>query len=135
MTSGGTAPYRDRQDTTSPARSACLPSPGEARSKQQLDVLAEQATVDCYNDEQLTGLYTMIADNPATPLSTRVLDIEVTVENVDLRDRYDIVANCSRGKLRRASPSWTCRCRPRHRTAQSGSTPTVIGPPEPGPTS
>jgi hypothetical protein len=75
------------------------------RSRAQLDALVEQATVDCYNDdEQLTGLYTMITDNLVTPFSTRVLGVDVTVEDVDLRGRYNIVAICSRGKARQAIP-------------------------------
>ena len=41
--------------------------------------------------------------------STRVLGIEVTAGNVDLRDRYDIVAICSRGKHAGPSPSRTRR--------------------------
>jgi hypothetical protein len=74
-------------------------------SRKQLDALIEQATVDCYNDdEQITGLYTMIADNLATPFPTRILGVDVTVEDVDLRGRYDIVAICARGTLRQAIP-------------------------------
>ncbi|HZM75218.1 MAG TPA: calcium-binding protein [Candidatus Limnocylindrales bacterium] len=74
------------------------------RSRAQLDALVEQATVDCYNDdEQLTGLYTMIEENLAIPFSTRVLGVDVTVESVDLRG-YDIVAICCRGSARQAVP-------------------------------
>ena len=37
-------------------------------SDAQLDELIEQATVDCYNEEeQITGLFTMIEDNIAVP--------------------------------------------------------------------
>jgi len=81
------------------------PCPVRKRSRARLDALVEQATVDCYNDdEQLTGLYTMIADNLVTPFSTRILGVDVTVEDVDLRARYDIVAICSRGTVRQAIP-------------------------------
>jgi hypothetical protein len=68
--------------------------------RSQLDALVEEATVDCYNDdEQLTGLYTMIEDNLALPFTTQVLDVEVTVRRVDLvGDR--IVAICHRGRQR-----------------------------------
>ncbi|MGI5246671.1 hypothetical protein [Dactylosporangium sp. CA-139066] len=71
-------------------------------SRRDLDVLVEEATVDCYNeDEQLTGLFTMIEDNLALPFTTRVLGVEVTVRRVDLRgDR--IVAICHRGRERQA---------------------------------
>ncbi|MET7396324.1 calcium-binding protein [Dactylosporangium sp. NPDC005572] len=70
--------------------------------RSQFDALVEEATVDCYNeDEQLTGLYTMIEDNLALPFTTEVLGVEVTVRRVDLRgDR--IVAICHRGRERQA---------------------------------
>jgi hypothetical protein len=74
------------------------------QSRKQLDALVEQATVDCYNDdEQLTGLYTMIEDNLVIPFSTRILGVDVTVEDVDLRGN-GIVAICSRGTVRQAVP-------------------------------
>jgi hypothetical protein len=71
-------------------------------SWRHLDGLVEEATVDCYNeDEQLTGLFTMIEDNLALPFTTRVLGVEVAVRGVDLRgDR--IVAICHRGRERQA---------------------------------
>ena len=43
------------------------------------------------------GLYTMIADNLATPFQTEVLGVEVTVGDIDLTERNTIVAHCSRG--------------------------------------
>ncbi|WP_432984149.1 calcium-binding protein [Dactylosporangium sp. CA-233914] len=71
-------------------------------SRRQLDALVEEATVDCYNeDEQLTGLYTMIEDNLALPFTTRILGVEVTVRRVDLVDDR-IVAICHRGRERQA---------------------------------
>ncbi|WP_327008023.1 calcium-binding protein [Dactylosporangium sp. NBC_01737] len=71
-------------------------------SRAQLDALVEDATVDCYNeDEQLTGLYTMIEDNLALPFATQVLGVEVTVRKVDLRGQR-IVAICHRGRERQA---------------------------------
>ena len=74
------------------------------RSRVQLDALVEQATVDCYNDEeQLTGLYTMIEDNLACPFTTRILGVDVTVDSVDLRGN-DIVAICKRGGVRQVIP-------------------------------
>src|SRR5215204_6930764 len=70
-------------------------------SRTQLDTLVEQATVDCYNeDEQVTGLYTMIEDNLAVPFRTTVLGVEVTVESVDLTDHCRIVAVYRRGAFR-----------------------------------
>lgn len=71
--------------------------------RKQLDALVEEATVDCYDeDEQLSGLYTMIVDNLAMPFQTAVLGVEVTVEDVDLTDYGTIVAYCRRGKYRQA---------------------------------
>lgn len=71
-------------------------------SRKQLDALVEEATVDCYSeDEQLSGLYTMIADNLATPFQTAVLGVEVTVEDVDMSGNA-VVAYCRRGTHRQA---------------------------------
>jgi hypothetical protein len=66
----------------------------------ELQAMIEEATVDAYNDdEQLTGLYTMIEDHLAVPFATTVLGVEVTVRKVDLTDD-SIVAICSRGRER-----------------------------------
>ena len=65
-----------------------------------LEAMIEQATVDAYgDDEQLTGLYTMIEDNLAVPFTTTVLGAGVTVRKVDLTDD-GIVAVCTRGRHR-----------------------------------
>ncbi len=74
-------------------------------SKAQLDAMVEEATVDCYNEaEQVTGLLTVIEDELTVPFKTRVLGVEVTVERVDLTGEDQIVAICSRGKLRQTIP-------------------------------
>jgi hypothetical protein len=71
-------------------------------SRKQLDALVEEATVDCHDeDEQLDGLFTMIANDLAVPFQTTVLGVEVTVEDVDLTGRT-IVAHCRRGADRQA---------------------------------
>ncbi len=71
--------------------------------REQLDALVEEATVDCCDeDEQLTGLYTMMQNDLAVPFQTTVLGVEVTVEDVDLTDYGAIVAYCRRGKYRQA---------------------------------
>ena len=65
-----------------------------------LEAMIDEATVDAYNeDEQLTGLYTMIEDNLAVPFTTTVLGVEVTVRKIDLTGD-SIVAICSRGRQR-----------------------------------
>jgi hypothetical protein len=68
----------------------------------RLDALIEQATVDAYNDdEQLTGLFTMIEEHLAVPFSTTVLGVDVTVQKVDLTGD-EIVAVCVRDRHRQA---------------------------------
>ncbi|MGP3990564.1 calcium-binding protein [Streptomyces sp. 3N207] len=65
-------------------------------SDAELDELVEQATVDAYDDqEQLTGLYTMLAEHLTVPFKTVVLGVEVTVKKVDLLPGSHIVAVCA----------------------------------------
>ena len=74
-------------------------------SDARLDELIEQATVDCYNEEeQVTGLFTMLEDNLALPFETSVLGVSVTVASVDLTAADQIVAICQRDGLRQAVP-------------------------------
>jgi hypothetical protein len=71
-------------------------------SNAELDALVAEAVVDCYDeDEQLSGLFTMIQDNLAVPFDTQVLGVEATVRKVDLR-AGGIVAVCHRGRMRQA---------------------------------
>ncbi len=73
--------------------------------KALLDKLVAEAIVDCYNEsEQITGLYTMIADNLALPFETPVLGVAVTVQRVDLNQREEIVAVCRRAGVRQTVP-------------------------------
>ncbi|MEU7882833.1 hypothetical protein [Microbispora bryophytorum] len=71
-------------------------------SEAQLDALVEQATVDAYDDERLSGFHFMIEDNLAMPFRTTVLGVEVTVRKVELRVGRGIVAICVRGRYRQA---------------------------------
>ncbi len=65
-----------------------------------LEAMIEEATIDAYNDdEQLTGLFTMIEERLAVPFTTTVLGVEVTVRKVDLT-ADTIVAVCARGRHR-----------------------------------
>lgn len=74
-------------------------------SKTQLDAMVEEATVDCYNEsEQVTGLLTVIEDELKVPFTTQVLGVDVKVERVDLTGEDQIVAICSREKLRQSIP-------------------------------
>ncbi|MQA27643.1 MAG: hypothetical protein GEU94_19765 [Micromonosporaceae bacterium] len=69
----------------------------------ELDALIAEATVDAYtDDEQLTGLYTMIEARLAVPFQTDVLGAPVTVERVVLTEAGQIVAICLRGGVRQA---------------------------------
>ena len=71
-------------------------------SRAELEALVAEAVVDAYDDdEQIAGLYTMIADNLAVPFTTQVLGVDVTVRRVDLRPG-GIVAVCQRGRIRQA---------------------------------
>jgi hypothetical protein len=73
-------------------------------SRAELDDLVEQAIVDAYGgDEQLTALYTMIADSLALPFTTTVLGAGASVTAIDLTGN-GIVATCVRGAYRQAVP-------------------------------
>jgi hypothetical protein len=67
----------------------------------RLDAMAEEATLDAYDTaEQITGWYTMIADNLTVPFQTQVVGVTVTVERIDLTTRDEIVALCTRDQTR-----------------------------------
>ena len=73
-------------------------------SAARLDQLIAEATVGCYNEEeQLTGLFTLIEDNLALPFETNVLGVPATVAGVDLTE-CGIVAICQRDGVRQAIP-------------------------------
>jgi hypothetical protein len=65
-------------------------------SEEELNALAEEATVDAYNDEeQLGGFAVMTEDNPEMPLETTVLGVMLTVRGVT-QTESGIVADCVR---------------------------------------
>lgn len=69
----------------------------------ELEAMIEEATVDAYNeDEQLTGLFTMLEEYLDLPFTTAVLGVEVTVRGIDLMPDGRIVALCSRGGVRQS---------------------------------
>ena len=75
-----------------------------ATSKKRLDELIAEATVDCYDeDEQHSGLLTMIEDNVETPFAAKVIGEKVTViELAWPKEGYGLVAVCERnGKKHR----------------------------------
>ncbi|MEU0160073.1 hypothetical protein ABZ154_14845 [Streptomyces sp. NPDC006261] len=74
-----------------------------ALGRAELEALIEEATVDAYGeDEQLTGLFTMLEEHLDVPFATVVLGVEVTVRGVDLTADGRIVALCSRGRVRQS---------------------------------
>ncbi len=74
-------------------------------SKQRLQGLVEQALVDAYDEsEQRTGFFTMIEEHLALPFDTKVLGVAVTVEQIDLTEAGEIVANCRRRHERQSIP-------------------------------
>lgn len=76
-----------------------------AISRAGLDALIEEATVDCYNEEeQVTGLFTMLEEHLALPFETSVLGMTVTVTHVDLTVNDQIVAICRRDGVKQAIP-------------------------------
>jgi uncharacterized protein (UPF0262 family) len=98
-----------RKDTKKAARTGARQSNPNTHtirlSRKRLDELVEQATVDCYNEEeQLTGLFTMIEENLLLPFETSVLGVKVTVARIDLTETNEIVAVCARGRDRQAIP-------------------------------
>lgn len=63
-----------------------------------LDALIAQATVDCYNDSEcVTGFYTTLDEQLATPFQTVVLGVDVTVVGIDLAYDEQIMDVCTRG--------------------------------------
>ncbi len=74
------------------------PSKSMIATPRQLDKLIEEATVDCYDEEeQASGFFTMIEDNLALPFVTRVLGIEVSVVAVEMDDDGGLKAVCEHG--------------------------------------
>jgi hypothetical protein len=67
--------------------------------------MIEEATVDAYDEsEQVGGLLVMIYDHLAVPFETTVLGVPVSVKAVDLTERGEIVAICTRGRIRQPIP-------------------------------
>lgn len=81
------------------------PSPRKTLTEKRLRQLIEEATVDCYNEEEeRTSLLTVIQEHLQVPFETTVLGATVTVERVDFNKADEIVAFCRRGRERQAIP-------------------------------
>ena len=67
--------------------------------------MIEEATIDAYDEsEQVGGFLVMIDDHLAVPFETTVLGVPVSVKAFDLTERGEIVAICSRGRIRQPIP-------------------------------
>lgn len=68
-------------------------------SRDRLEQLIADATVDCYNEsEERTGLFEMINEYLDIPFMTTILGVAVTVTAVEITDDDRIVAVCRRGR-------------------------------------
>jgi hypothetical protein len=75
-----------------------MTGPGKA----ELDAMVADATIDCHDEEeQLTGLATMIENELEVPFTTTVLGLAVTVRRV-IHASHGLVADCVHGKHRQA---------------------------------
>src|SRR5215475_8239234 len=69
----------------------------EAATSAQLDELIEEATVDCYDEEeQATGFFAVIEDNLALPFTTRILGVDASVTAVEMDNDGRIKTVCER---------------------------------------
>jgi Calcium binding len=69
----------------------------EVATPAQLDELIEEATVDCYDEEeQASGFFAIIDDNLALPFMTPILGVETSVAAVVMDDAGRIKAVCER---------------------------------------
>lgn len=65
-------------------------------TEKQLELLIEEATIDCYEDvECVAGFSTMMEDNLPFPFSAKVIGEEVTVVEV-FQENNDIKAICNK---------------------------------------
>jgi len=61
------------------------------------DELIEEATVDCYDEEeQASGFFSVIEDNVRFPFTTRILGVEASAAAVEMDDDGHIKVVCER---------------------------------------
>jgi calcium binding protein len=69
----------------------------EVATSTQLDELIEEATVDCFDEEeQASGFFAAIEDNLALPFTARILGVEASVAAIEIDDDGRIKAVCER---------------------------------------
>lgn len=74
-------------------------------SRARLREMIEEATLDANGEsEQVTGFYTLLDEHLEVPFETTLLGMPVTVRGVDVTERDEIVAMCTRGRFRQAIP-------------------------------
>jgi hypothetical protein len=67
----------------------------------KLRALITEATVDAHDEsEQAMGFWSVLEDELALPFRTRILGVEVLVEEIGMADDDEIVAVCTRGTSR-----------------------------------
>ena len=70
-------------------------------SKNEIEALVEEAIVDAHDDsEQTMGFFTMLEEHLALPFETEVLGVIVTVDNLGMHERDDVVVVCQRNRER-----------------------------------
>lgn len=70
-------------------------------SRSRLQALIQEATVDCYDEEEaVTGFASAIEDALAVPFETEILGVTVQVESVQETDAGSLAAVCTRGRAR-----------------------------------
>ena len=80
-----------------------MSSPRPKPSDKLLDAMIEEATIDAYTDEeQVTGLFTMLEEHLALPFQTTMLGATATVTTIDLSTGNEIVAICRRDNHKQA---------------------------------
>ena len=95
-----TSPAGRRTSGLLPARKAGYmhgrkPARSKVASPQQLDKMIEEATVDCYDEqEQASGFFTMIEDNLVFPFTARVFGIDVSVVGIEMDDDGSLKVVC-----------------------------------------
>jgi hypothetical protein len=69
-------------------------------SKAELDAMLEEAIIDCNDEEeQLTGIVTMVENNLAVPFETTTLGVTITVTGMT-QTSHGLMADCARGGAR-----------------------------------
>ena len=64
-------------------------------SAQKLDEMIEEATVDCYDEEEAAvGIFTMVEENLRLPFKTTILGQEASVIKIEQGSRGAIYAVC-----------------------------------------